>query len=728
MTLAAWILLSGLVGTLNAAEAPPETVDPPETVFDKLTVVGEVDRVAGSAHVLGLAELEVHDYNDIHRALRQVPGVNLQEEEGFGLRPNIGIRGTGVERSQKVTLMEDGVPIAPAPYAAPAAYYSPTAGRMEGLEVRKGTSAVREGPHTTGGVVNYLSTSIPGSLAGKAEIGLGSDGLLRGHAHIGDSNERFGWLLEGFHLSHSGFKELDEGGDTGFDLTDGLGKLRIASKYDAEFYQAAELKLGWTQQDGAETYVGLTEADFAATPFRRYAGSAADRLDTEHKQAQISYFAQLNPSLDLTAVAYNNDFFRNWHKLQSVSGTNVDRVLADPTQFAEELAVLRGELDSADALSVRNNRRDYFSRGVEFHLGTHFGVRVRHDLEIGLRVHRDEEDRFQEEDRYAILAGRPMLAALGSPGSQANRVASAAATAVFIEDRIAFGRWTLIPGARFESIDLQRIDFGKADPLREGTDLMVRENEVTKLVPGFGLHYQAGERTSWFAGVYQGFSPPTPGSREEVEPEESDNLEFGWRYSGRGLAAEATLFYNDYDNLLGTDTLSGGGEGSGEQFNGGAAEIQGLEASVVWEVELNSATRMPVRAVYTYTDTEFSTSFETSFADWAPRVEKGDEIPYVPQHQFTLGVGLQRGNLALSLDGNFNDTMRTTAGRGPIVDGTGIPRRWTFDLAAERSIGSYRVFAQLRNVVDETYLTARRPAGLRPGMSRSLVVGAKVDF
>ena len=106
-------------------------------------------------------EIEKFNYTNIDNLLGQVPGVNVYQEDGFGLRPNISLRGTSPERSSKITLMEDGVLIAPAPYSAPAAYYFPNVGRMQNVEVLKGSSQIQYGPFTTGGAMNFVSTEIP---------------------------------------------------------------------------------------------------------------------------------------------------------------------------------------------------------------------------------------------------------------------------------------------------------------------------------------------------------------------------------------------------------------------------------------------------------------------------------------------------------------------------------------------------------------------------------------
>ena len=138
------------------------------SVLEEILIIGSKSaarEVSGSASFLDEADLDRFDQVDLRKVLNQVAGVYIREEDGFGLRPNIGIRGAAAERSQKVTLMRDGVLITPAPYSAPAAYYVPNVSRIGSVEVLKGPSATAYGPHTVGGAINFGSLAVPASGA-----------------------------------------------------------------------------------------------------------------------------------------------------------------------------------------------------------------------------------------------------------------------------------------------------------------------------------------------------------------------------------------------------------------------------------------------------------------------------------------------------------------------------------------------------------------------------------
>jgi Fe(3+) dicitrate transport protein len=717
--------------------APPDTEGKsgsgPLSYFDQVTVIGspeEAQQIPGSAHQIAPEELRQQDHSDIHRVLRTVPGVNVQEEDGYGMRPNIGMRGTGVERSSKITLLEDGVLIAPAPYAAPAAYYVPSVGRMETIELRKGSSSIQQGPYTTGGVLNLVSTSIPSQFSGRINLAGGEDGTARLHAHLGDSGSRFGWLVETYQLQTDGFKDLDGGQGTGFELEDYLGKLRLSSSGSARFPQALELKLGYTRHDGDETYLGLTEEDFRSNPFRRYAASQQDVISAEHEQLQLRHFLQLNPRLDLTTTAYRNDFQRNWYKLDSVEGIGIASILDEPARYVGALSILRGEVDDrSGALRLRNNRRSYYSSGVQSTLTARVGARVRHRLEFGARIHQDEEDRFQDDDRYGMVDGEMVLVSRGAPGSNANRIGSADAISLFAEDQVTIGRWMVTPGVRIESIDLTQRDFGRADPDRTGANIVHRRNQLDVVIPGLGVHYRLSPTVGIFAGAHKGFAPPGPGSDEQTEPEESVNFEAGFRRV-RGTSNLALVgFFNDYSNLLGKDTASSGGAGTGDLFNGGAVEVSGVEFSYANDFGTALEWGIPFRVAYTFTDAEFRSSFETSFEDWAPGVEVGDQLPYLPRHQWGASIGATRDRWGTFLSVSYGDEMRTKPGRGSIPATERTDEFLLLDLSADYRLGfGVKAFAQVRNLTDVTYIAARRPAGLRPGLPRTALVGVEWSF
>ena len=179
-------------------------------LLETVTIVGSREAthgVAGAANFIDEEQLAQFAHADVQRILRQVPGLSIQLEDGYGLRPTISIRGVATERSGRITLLEDGVLIAPAPYSAPSAYYFPTAGRMAAFEVVKGPSAITQGTYTIGGALNMVSTPVPGVRRGRLFAELGQHANRRLHASYGDRLDGgLGFLVETHQWGSDGYR------------------------------------------------------------------------------------------------------------------------------------------------------------------------------------------------------------------------------------------------------------------------------------------------------------------------------------------------------------------------------------------------------------------------------------------------------------------------------------------------------------------------------------------
>ena len=117
---------------------------------------------------------------------------------------------------------------------------------MSAIEVRKGSSQIKYGPFTTGGALNLISTAIPQQFDGYVELLAGHDEYRRIHATAGNSSKNFGFLAETFQAKTDGFKELDSGGDTGFDKKDYVLKFRFNTNPNATVYQQLTFKFAQT--------------------------------------------------------------------------------------------------------------------------------------------------------------------------------------------------------------------------------------------------------------------------------------------------------------------------------------------------------------------------------------------------------------------------------------------------------------------------------------------------
>ncbi len=688
----------------------------------------------GSAYYLSPKELQKFSFTDINKALRTVPGVSLYEEDGFGLRPNISLRGTSPERSSKITLMEDGVLIAPAPYSASSAYYFPTIARMEAVEVLKGSSQVQYGPFTTGGAINMISSKIPTDFTGSIRASYGSFNSNQLHAKVGGNHKNIGYFIEYLNYGSEGFKTLESGKNTGFNKNDVVAKLRVQLFPNQAVKQSLDFKFQYADEKGNETYLGLSEDDFNTNPFSRYAASNNDKMTTDHTQYMLTHHLGFSKNLTLTTTFYRNNFARNWYKLNDITfegdQQKISNILGDPTNYSDHFSIVNGTVNSsADAIAVKANNRSYYAQGMQTKLDYHwYTENLFHDLELGFRYHYDEEDRFQWIDKYSISnTGVLTETTAGVPGTDANRISSAKAFASYITYKLKYQNWTFTPGVRYEDILLERKDFGKNDITRSGSDLNERENSVAIFIPGMGANYKFNNDLSLFGGIHKGFSPP--GNKEDEKAEESINYELGTRFSLGKLKGEFVGFYNDYSNLLGSDIAATGGTGSLDQFNAGAVKVNGIELLLNYNMTSEAARfSFPMSLGYTFTNTEFLNSFGSTDSLWGT-VTLGDELPYIPKHQLNAALSLEHVKFEVNVNARYNGAFRTLAGSGNIPTDEKVASNFIIDMSSKyRVTPQFQLTANLTNLLNNTYAVSRVPAGLRPGHPFGIYAGFQYQF
>lgn len=743
-----------------AAEAAgTEARDPaaPPVRLPALTVIGspeDVFELPGSGTVLTVEELREQSYDDINQVLRAVPGVYIRQEDGFGLFPNLSLRGVDTGRSAKITMMEDGVLTAPAPYASPAAYYSPSVGRMNAVEVLKGSSQIRYGPHTTGGVVNFLSTPIPEVSQAFFRGLYGQENEMRAHTYWGNTLEgdlgTFGYLVEGYLRHSNGFKRTDSApnftdrGDTGFTLAEPMLKLSWAPRSERE--QRFEFKFGYTKIDADETYLGLSESDFENDPFRRYAATRFDNFEARHFRSYLRHFLDAGWGIDLTTTVYGNYFERNWFKLNDLRGiesfdgppgSTVNMDLSAALAGANGgygLEVLKGE--RAGTLRVRNNDRQYFLYGAETVANRSFETAsLTHDVHVGLRFHTDRESRDQLDELYRQDDdGRIVERTLGPRGGAGDRWEQTRAVAVFVEDAIAWRKFTFRPGIRYEQLWLEYDDRNE-----QRTD----SGRLGVFAPGLGITYDASPEWVVLAGVHRGFSVPSPRDHliSDLDEETSIASELGIRYAGEANGLQASLigFYTAFDDLIVIDNI--GGSGSATSENVGSVNSYGVELGVNFDLGVNRgwSFRNPYFANFTYTRAELdgdstSTDAESLFSGG----EDGNQAPYVPEYLVNFGAGIEFDRWGFAATGTWvAETFSTASNTTRQVDANGNPdarfgtvdSHFLLDLTAHVNVREgVKLLGGVHNVTDTEYLSSRHPHGPRPGQPRFAYVGLELSY
>lgn len=715
-----------LASSVSAQEEAGEgELEEDESRIETVLITQEkIAKIGGAAHRVTEEEMKRTDYANPEALVQQVPGVFVRGEDGFGLRPNIGIRGANSDRSKKVALMEDGILFGPAPYSAPAAYYFPQISRMVGVEVFKGPGAVQFGPNTMGGAMNLITRNVPNKFSGAIALEGGQYYTGRAHGWIGSSADWGGFVAEGVHHQSSGFKDLDGGGDSGFDRQEFMLKGHLNSDYSGEHFHKLTTKIGWSREHSNETYLGLSDSDFRANPNRRYRASQLDQMDWVRAQLEARHLWEWGDFFEVETVFYRNDMRREWFKLNRMAeGTPIFDVLNDPSGRRQVLyEILTGETDSlapGDELFLGNNDRTYTSQGIQSAAKWRSeGEGWANVLEAGVRLHYDNVRRRHTESAHRMENGK--LLESGEIELNTRNIGETYALAFHALEQFSAWRVTLTPGARIELFE-QRLD----DQL---TGAEIRAKQVV-LVPGIGMNVALVEHLSLLGGVHRGFSPTSPGQSSDVQPETSVNYEAGIRYSDsrRGRLLELIGFYNDYSNLLGECGFSSGCDESqlDSQFNAGEVKVLGLEVAGHWDFEIRKEISLPVRLSYTHVRSEFQTAFSSENPQYG-RVEVGDELPYVPAHQASLQVGLRLKKAEAYLTGSYVSEMREEAGAG---EGILTDAQMIVDANVKYDLGGgWGLSLRGENLLGDDGIASRRPMGARPARPRLIMGGASYAF
>jgi Fe(3+) dicitrate transport protein len=724
------------------AAAPPD-----------ILVIGTPERlmeISGSGAVVSAEDLRRSRVLNVNDALRMVAGVFPRDEEGAGARPNIGIRGLNPTRSTKVLLLEDGVPLAFAPYGDNASYYHPPIERFERIEVLKGASQVRFGPQTIGGVINYITPRAPDELTGRVTVQGGNRDSLALDGMIG------GPLLGGRVLVHANHKQTAGNRDNQLlRFTDLFGK----GEWEFGPDHSLTLKGSWFKERSDITYTGLTRAEFEADPRGNPFPRGNDTFHTDRYSFTAAHGWTMADGLVLKTTAYYHHFDRDWWR-QSSNSNQRPNDASDPN--------CRGMANLLSGCGNEGRLRTYDTWGVESratldHAGF-LGLGIGGETEIGLRYHEEKQRRRQlnGDSADARVAGTSVNA-----GVRENQLRYATALAAFAQSTLDFGRLAIIPGVRMEMVDFERRNL-PVDILVGGRPSGAQTVEtqgrtsLDQFVPGVGATFDVTDAIILYGGVHRGFAPPTvsdainlAGGTVDLESELSWNWEAGVRGTLLpGLQADATFFVMEFDNQIVPQSVAGGVGAT--LTSAGRTLHRGGELSFSYSSRtagLTGETDVFARAAITwlptarYASTRIATApcfdgrtpgtpVETGSGPVPCGVAgdvEGNRLPYSPEWLVGGAVGVEHKGFTGQVEVvGQSDMFADDVNLVPVSpDGQRgrIPGWAVVNLAASYGPpdGKWEVFATARNLFNRT-LIVDRSRGVTPGMPLTVQGGVTFRF
>ncbi|WP_154063243.1 TonB-dependent Fe(3+) dicitrate receptor FecA [Klebsiella grimontii] len=672
------------------------TLEPaPVSSESTLTVVGDwlgdarendVFEHAGARDVIRRGDFGKTGAATMREVLNRIPGVNAPENTGTGshdLAMNFGIRGLNPRLASRSTVLMDGIPVPFAPYGQPQLSLAPVSlGNMDAIDVVRGGGAVRYGPQSVGGVVNFVTRAIPENFG----IEGGVEGQLSPTSSQNNPKETHNFAIGG--TAENGFgSALLYSGTRGSDWRERsatrIDDVMLKSKYAPNEVHTFNSLLQYYDGE-ADMPGGLSRADYNTD--RWQSTRPYDRFWGRRQLASLGY--QFQPDAQ---HKFNIQGFYT-HTLRS------------------------GYLEQGKRITL--SPREYWVRGIEPRYSQSFMIGPSaHEVGVGYRYVNEST----HEMRYYTATTSGELPSAASPYDRDTR-SGTEAHAWYIDDRVDIGNWTITPGMRFEHIASYQ------DNALLGTRERVSYNAP---LPALNVLYHLTDSWNLYANTEGSFGTVQYSQigkavqSGNVEPEKARTWEVGTRYDDDALTAEIGLFLinfnNQYDSNQTNDTVTARGK----------TRHSGLEAQTRYSLgELSPALdNLSLYASYAYVNAEIREKGDTY----------GNQVPFSPKHKGSFGVDYKPGSWTFNLNSDFQssqfaDNANTVAESADGSTGR-IPgymlwgARVAYDFGPQ--MANLNLALGVKNIFDHEYYTRSyddNNKGLYAGQPRTLYLQGSMKF
>lgn len=678
----------------DAAQAKEATVLKEVVVTDTKETLNALPDVEGTkiysgkkTSVIDLQQAPANINNNYRQALQKTPGLLLSEETTPLF--SVGYRGLEPHRAQFTQVLKDGIPIHADMFGYPEAYYTPALQTIDHIDFIRGGGALLYGPQP-GGALNFV-TKDPyedGPFSAVFENSMGSYGLYSNYTGISGTEGSVGYYGYFHHRQSEGFRN----NNSQVDLYSGGTKFKLRQDertvWEAVFdaYQEKHGEPG-----------GLTRADFDANPEKT--NRLNDRFELNRQAGSLSLEKEIDDDHLLEFKTFGGYYERlSWR--QRTSGSSFGIAPNGTTNDIESQEFFTGGAE------VRA-KKDYAGLAPDGNT-----------LTGGVLYYHVTSPRIDQR-------GTTPDATEGTLRKDADRKMNY--ISVFAENLFKFGKLSVTPGIRLESI-WQSI---QENVNLDKTTVPLADESTFDFVPlaGIGFVYELPVDTEIYANFSQSYRPkiytqavPT-GSGQTVNADLEEGRSWQADVGLRGSPAEyfawdAGLFYMSFSDQIGTSGTTVENVGDARHMG---AELSG-EFDLVkwWDAAHQTEHQKNIGAVNLFANAMVLN------AQFSEGPNEGKTPQYAPDFIIKTGIEYDhhdKGKLRLAgtfVDDHFANDTNTAQ--------FAVPSYKVWDLTGEVKVykDTVSLLGGINNIFDEKYFARVRSDGIDPAPGRNYYAGLKM--